>query len=99
MRFHVDDLMSSHMDSKVNDEFLKWLSEMYGDYGDVVATRGKVHDYLGMTLDFRKDGCMIVDMSEYTGKMVDEFKEKYELTGTAKTIAKENLFSQAREKS
>ena len=65
---------------------------MYSNYGEVVATHGKVHDYLGMTLDFRKEGCMIVDMSEYTGKMVEELKEKYELCGMAKTFAKESLF-------
>ena len=82
VRFHVDDLMSSHMDSKVNDEFLIWLNMMYGEFGEVVATRGKVHDYLGMVLDFRKKGCMIVDMTKYTGTMVDDFKKKYDLSGT-----------------
>ena len=30
VRFHVDNLMSSHMDSKVNDDFLIWLNMMYG---------------------------------------------------------------------
>ena len=35
---------------------------------------------------------MIVDMSKYTRKMVDNFKKKYDLSGTAKTFAKENLF-------
>ena len=92
VRFHVDDLMSSHMDSKVNDKFLKWLNEMYGDHGEVVATHGKVQDYLGMVLDFRNKGCMIVDMSKYTRKMVDDFKAKYELCGMVKTFAKESLF-------
>ena len=38
VRFHVDDLMSSHVDSKVNDEFLKWLNKMYGMHGEVTAT-------------------------------------------------------------
>ena len=56
MRFHVDDLMSSHMEAKVNDQFLVWLNKKYGGYGAVKATRGKRHDYLGMTLDFSTDG-------------------------------------------
>ena len=30
IRFHVDDLMSSHIDRKVNDEFAKWLQSKYG---------------------------------------------------------------------
>ena len=50
VRFHVDDLMSSHVDSRVNDQFLVWLNKKHGHYGEVVATRGKVHDYLGMIL-------------------------------------------------
>ena len=51
IRFHVDDLMSSHKDPKINDEFLEWLNEMYGSLGEVKAMRGKVHDYLGMIFD------------------------------------------------
>ena len=52
VRFHVDDLMSSHVNSKVNDKFEEWLNKKYGSYGKVKCTRGKVHDYLGMILDF-----------------------------------------------
>jgi hypothetical protein len=34
MRFHVDDLMSSHMDPMVNNDFKKWLNMLYGNYGE-----------------------------------------------------------------
>src|SRR5210317_611947 len=50
--FHVDDCMSSHVDKKVNDDFLKWLNENYGEHGEVQATCGKEHEYLGMKLIF-----------------------------------------------
>jgi hypothetical protein len=46
--FHVDDLKSSHKDSKVNDQFDKWLQENYGEQGEVAIHRGKKHNYLGM---------------------------------------------------
>ena len=36
--FHVDDCLSSHMSSKENDNFLKWLNKMYGEHGEVKAT-------------------------------------------------------------
>jgi hypothetical protein len=52
--FHVDDLKSSQKPKLVNDKFEKWLNSMYGKYGKVTATRGQVHDYLGMELDYRK---------------------------------------------
>ena len=45
VRFHVDDLSSSHIDPKVNDRFTVWLEKMYGKYKAVELTRGKKHDY------------------------------------------------------
>jgi hypothetical protein len=54
VRFHVDDLMSSHMNPKISDDFKKWLNEKYESYGVVKVTRGKIHDYLGIRFDFRK---------------------------------------------
>ena len=53
IRFHVDDLKSSHIDKNVNTKFLKWLNKMYGTHGEVKATRGNIHDYLGMKFDFQ----------------------------------------------
>ena len=50
--WHVNNLKFGHKDPKVNNLFIEWLSEKYGKLGDVKATRGKVHEYLGMTLDF-----------------------------------------------
>ena len=38
VRFHVDDLMSSHVDAQVNTMFAKWLNDKYGSYGEVQAT-------------------------------------------------------------
>ena len=43
IRFHVDDLMSSHVDKRVNDKFHKWLERKYGEHGKMKTTRGKVH--------------------------------------------------------
>ena len=42
IRFHVDDLLASHIDPKVNGEFAKWLNKMYGQYGEVKCVRGKL---------------------------------------------------------
>jgi hypothetical protein len=83
--------MSSHVDPKVNDDFLKWLNKMYGSHGEVKATRGKVHDYLGMTFTFRDDGKVEISMVDYITKLVDEFPVK--ITSTAATPAAEDLFT------
>jgi hypothetical protein len=89
--WHVDDLKSSHVDPKVNDKFLEWLSEMYGDpkVAPVKAVRGKVHDYLAMKLDFTEKGKLIVNMSDYIKSMVFEFPEA---VSQQKCPWNENLF-------
>ena len=52
VQFHVDYLMSIHVDGIVNDDFLIWLNKMYGTHDELKSTCGTVHDYLGTTFDF-----------------------------------------------
>ena len=73
VKYHVDDLMGSHVDSKVNDKFLKWLNEMYGHFGEVKATHGPIHNYLGMTFDFLEKGIVKIDMIDYVKGMLEDF--------------------------
>jgi hypothetical protein len=69
--FHVDDLKSSHKLKLVNDRFEKWLNQKYGKHGKVTATCGKVHDYLGMELDYRKQGELKINMNSlYYSRML-----------------------------
>lgn len=84
--------MSSHIDPKVNDEFEKWLNEKYGGYGKVKATRGKRHDFLGMTFLFSSQGKVKIDMISYVNDMLDSFSEP--ITGKARTPAAEDLFAE-----
>ena len=84
--------MSSHKFASVNTKFLNWLNDKYGKFGEVTATRGKVHDYLGMMFDFRTKGEVKIDMSEYVKKTLEEFKESYKLDGTADTPAAKDVF-------
>jgi hypothetical protein len=63
--WHVNDLKSSHIESKVNDQFLQWLEKMYAsnDIGHVKAIHGNHHDYLAMILDFSIPGVLQVNMT------------------------------------
>ena len=74
--WHVDDLKASHVNTKVNDDFLEWLNEVYGKEGEVKATRGDTHDYLAMWLIFLSSGKVVVDMRYYVKKMIEDFPEK-----------------------
>ncbi|CAJ1938624.1 unnamed protein product [Cylindrotheca closterium] len=58
------DLMSSHMDPKVNDKFAEWLNMRYGSIKACTIVRGKIHRYLGMTLDFSVKGKLKIRMDD-----------------------------------
>jgi hypothetical protein len=63
---------------KVNDEFLSWLRSKYASdkIGEIKTVRGKIHDYLAMTLDFTIPGVLQVNMTQYIKRMMQEFPEK-----------------------
>ena len=89
--WHVDDLKVSHKEPKVIDDFLQWVKKTYGNIGEVKTTRGKVHDYLGMKLDYTIPGQVKVDMIQYVESMISNFPEKY-LHGKVTSPWNENLF-------
>ena len=93
IRFHVDDVMSSHINPKVNDDFDKWLQAKYGEHGKVKAHRGKVHDYLGMIFEYEDKGKVKVDMSSYVKNMLEDFPVKLKKSQTAATPAGEGLYN------
>ena len=63
LTWHVDDVKSSHVDPKINDNFKEWCEEKYGsdDLGHVTVNTGKRHDYIGHS----KRGKTLIDMTEY----------------------------------
>ena len=68
IRFHVDDIMSSHAKAQVNSDFIDWLNMKYGQHAPIKATTGKIHKYLGMIFDFSVDGEVRIDMRDYIKK-------------------------------
>jgi hypothetical protein len=94
VRFHVDNLMCSHKEPKVNDDFVKWLNKLYGNHGKVTVTRGDIHDYLGMTFNFSVKGKVMIDMIDYMESMVDDFSTEFKPNDTAPTPAAEDLFAE-----
>ena len=94
--WHVDDLKISHEDPKVVTTILGLINARYGQEivggkrAPLTITRGKIHDYLGMTLDFTEDGIVKIDMREYIEKVLGEMPD--EMDGTATTPAASHLF-------
>ena len=67
-----DDLKISHVNTKAVDKSVNWLDTLYPG---VTATRGKIHDYLGMTFDFSMPGEVKVSIYDYIGKVLEAFSE------------------------
>ncbi len=75
MCFHVDDCKISHLDPKVVDYTIAWLCDEYKSVfsdgsGMMKVTQGKVHKYLGMTLDFATSKTVKVTMLEYVDEII-----------------------------
>ena len=87
--FHVDDLKVSHEDSKQIDWFADQLRKIYGE--KLTVNKGKVHDYLGMMIDYTKSGKVEISMIKFIKKILDTFPE--EIKTTTATPAADHLFN------
>ena len=86
--WHVDDLKISHKDSGEVTKCIQYLQKIYGE--KMTIHRGKVHDYLGMDLDFSSSRVLKIGMIKYIKKIHEEFPE--EIKTAAATPAAEHLF-------
>ncbi|CAJ1966079.1 unnamed protein product [Cylindrotheca closterium] len=96
IRFHVDDVLASHMEQQVLEDFFTWVNEKYGGLKGVTCTRGKNHTYLGMTLDFLKKGKMKICMDDYVDRMLSEFPVKFKDNEIQETPAGNNLLEKGK---
>jgi hypothetical protein len=88
-----------HLDPKVVDYTIAWLHEEYKSVftdgsGKMKVARGKVHKYLGMTLDFATSKVVRVTMLEYVDEIVgswdkacSELDDRYNIVSGRKRIA------------
>jgi hypothetical protein len=78
--FHVDDCKISHESSKVIGDTIDWLRSEYESIfedgsGAMKVHRGKVHKYLGMSLDFSHKGQCRVSMYDYVDGILEAFDD------------------------
>jgi hypothetical protein len=70
--FGMDDLKISHVDSKMVDDDITMLEREIEKEALLTVTRGKVHEYLGMRLDFSNPGKRIVSLEPYIMYILEE---------------------------
>ena len=68
------------------DEVIASLKAEYGQVGEMTVRRGKVHDYLGMKLNFSSQGKFVIDMEQYLDKILKDLPDE------ATTPATDHLF-------
>ena len=88
--WNFNDLNTSYVDPDVVSSVLADINAEYGKIAKMTITRGKVHKYLGMTIDYSSPGKVIFSMINYIGKMLDVIP-KY-MKGESVTTAAHHLF-------
>jgi hypothetical protein len=92
IQFHVDDLKISHKQQSVLDEVLNDLNNKFGTKKKALsATKGKIHDYLGITINYDEPRKVKFTMIDYLEDILSEMPS--DMNGTAKTPARDNLFT------
>ena len=69
---HVNDMKLSHINKKIVTNILQKLESLYAKLDPMTMMRGKVHQYLGMTIDHRSKGEVCITMYGFIKKMIDE---------------------------
>ena len=88
--WHVDDLKISHVDANVVTEIIDLLESEFGKEAPLTKSRGKIHEYLGMVLDFSIPGKVMITMFEYIKDMLKDLPK--DMDGIAPNPAATHLF-------
>ena len=89
--YHIDDILAGHLSPEVITMFVKRFEKEYATLDPLTVRRGKLHEYLGITLDFRWEGEVALSMYDYLKKMHDSLPDSMKST-YRNTPAPEDLF-------
>jgi hypothetical protein len=89
--FHIDDLLLSHLNPNIVTLYINKLNKEYGSLANLTVTRGKVHEYLGMTIDFRVKSEVRFSQYDFLKKLLNSLPDSMS-TGKKNTAAPEYLF-------
>jgi hypothetical protein len=87
--WHVDDVKISHVSPAVVTDILDKINARFGKDAPLTITRGKIHEYLGMTIDFSQKGKAIFWMNDYVDNVIAETPDDW--SGTAVSPAADHL--------
>jgi hypothetical protein len=80
-----------HVNECVNADVIKIINDEFGNEFPITITRVKVHDYLGVTLDYSEKGKVKIKMMDYVDKMLADLQA--EMDGGAPSPAANHLIT------
>ena len=75
--WHVDDCKISYKDKNVVSDTIRKLEERFGKESSITVTRGPVHDYLGMMIDYSVEGEVKYYMYDYIEQVLSEVDKEF----------------------
>ena len=91
--WHVDDLKISHCEKDVVESILEDLERIVGGVSQLSTTRGKVHDYLGMTIDYGEPGSVRFTMFDYLQDVIASLPDDLRTNKNTTTPAADHLIT------
>ena len=89
--FHIDDLMLGHLCPNIVTFYIQKLQKEYGSLANLTVTRGRLHEFLGMTIDFRVKLEARFSQYDFLKKLLNSLPVSLS-TGLKNTAAPEYLF-------
>ena len=90
--WHVDDIKMSHVSQDVLESIMKQIKARFGKDAPLTVTRGPVHEYLGMTIDFSRPGTVQFHMKAFIDDLIAETPPEL-LKGMAASPGGQHLFT------
>jgi hypothetical protein len=88
--WHVDDLKISHVWLSVVKDVIGKLKKVFGSEAPLTEWIGKVHDYLGMRIDYSAPGKVSISQRDYLEEILGELPK--DMDGLATSPAAAHLF-------
>ena len=89
--FHINDLLLNNKNPNIVTLYIRKLQQEYSSQEGITVIRGKIHEYLGVTLDFRVKLEVHFSQYEFLKKLFNSLPKSMKV-GIKYTAAPEYLF-------
>ena len=84
----MNDLKLGHLQQEELDRIINQLSNVFGSKGELLAASyGKIHEYLGMTIDWSVDGRVMFTMCDYLKDILAEAPDEFDSKDMTPTVS------------